>query len=79
MFKVFFTTLKWALFAFAVLVLGNWIHWDQVSLSDHCKRLFPAPPETGDIVKTLKQWSTRVSLDSKIGAQKKGLNPYTRV
>ncbi len=35
--KVVFSLIKYSIFAIAVLFLGNWIRWDERTLSDHIR------------------------------------------
>ena len=69
MFKLIGALIKAALFALAILVLGNLIRWDGRTISDHV-RAQTAKLERSNAVKDARGWAEKLSEDAKEGLKK---------
>src|SRR5262245_11046742 len=71
MFRAIGFVFKVAIFSLAVLILGNWIKWDGLTLSDQVKTHLSHAESTVPYYEKLKDWAGDLVDDARAGAVKR--------
>ncbi len=70
MLKLFGFFIKFSFFSILVLILGNWLSWDGMTISDQIKLKMSHAEESG-ILESVRDWADKISRDAKKGFQNK--------
>lgn len=70
MFKIVGFFLKLTVFSLLVLVIGNWLRWDGITISDQIKLKMSHAEDTG-LFDSVRDWADQLTHDAKRGFHKK--------